>query len=82
MDGMFLFIEHCNLYNNADDNSMSASAESIDEAMALLKADCENAASWFTSNGMKADPGRFQFIIVFPHDVTDKSQNYLLIMLC
>ena len=48
-----LFIEHCNLYNYADDNSMSASAESIDEVMALLKTDCENAVSWFTSNGIK-----------------------------
>ena len=72
MNGMFLFIEHCNLYNDADDNSMSASAESIDEAMALLKVDCENAVSWFTSNGMKANPGKFQFMIVSPHDVTDK----------
>ena len=58
------------------------SAESIDEAMSLLKADCENAVSWFTSKGMKTNPGKFHFMIVSPYDVTDKSQNYLLTMLC
>ena len=78
MNDMFLFIEHCNLYNYADDNSMSASAESIDEVMALLKADCENAVSWFTSNGMKANPGKFQYMIVSPHDVTDKKLELLV----
>ena len=78
MNDMFLFIEHCNLYNYADDNSMSATAESIDEAMALLKVDCENAVSWFTSNGMKANPGKFQFMIISPHDVTDKKPELLV----
>ena len=78
MNDMFLFIEHCNLYNYADDNSMSASAESIDEAMALLKADCENAVSWFTSNGMKANTEKFQLLIVSPHDVTDKKPELLV----
>ena len=57
---------------------MSASAESIDEAMALLKADCENAVSWFTSNGMKANPGKFQLLIVSQHDVTDKKPELLV----
>ena len=57
---------------------MTASAESIDEAMALLKADCENAVSWFTSNGMKANPGKFQFMIVSQHDVRDKKPELLV----
>ena len=46
--------------------------------MALLKADCENAVSWFTSNGIKENPGKFQFIIVSPHDVTDKKPELLV----
>ena len=78
INDMFLFIEHCNLYNYADGNSIFASAESIDKAMALLKADCANAVSWFTSNGMKANPGKFQSMIVFPHDVTDKKPELLV----
>ena len=57
---------------------MFASAESIDEAMALLKADCENAVSWFTSNGKKANPGNFQFMNVSPHNVTDKKPELLV----
>ena len=57
---------------------MFASAESIDEAMALLKADCENAVSCFTSNDMKTNPGKFQFMIVSPHDVTDKKPELLV----
>ena len=78
MNHKTLFIEHYIVYNYAADNSMSASAEYIDEAMALLKADCETAVSLFTSNGMKANPGKFQFIIVSPHDVTDKKPEVLV----
>ena len=69
---MYIFIQHCNSNDYDDDNSMSASAKSIAEAIALLKADCESAVNWFTSNGMEASPEKFQFMIVPPHDVTDK----------
>ena len=51
---------------------MSASAKYIDEAMALVKADSENAVNWFTWNGIKGNPKKFQFMIVAPCDV----QNY------
>ena len=51
---------------------------SIYEAMALLKADYENAVSWFTSNGIKENPGKFQLIIVPPLNVTDKKPELLV----
>ena len=50
----------------------------IDEAMALLKFDCENGGNWSISNGMNANPGKFQFIIVSPHDVTVKKTELLV----
>ena len=51
---------------------MSASAKSIDKAMTLLKNDCENTVSWLTWNGLKANPSKFQFMIVSPHEMTNK----------
>ena len=29
-----------------------------------LKYDCQNAIQWFTSNGMKANPNKFQFMVI------------------
>ena len=78
MNDMFIFIDHCNSYNYADDNSMSASAKSIDEVTALLKNDCDNALNWSTSTCMKASHGKFEFMIVSPHDVTDKEPELLV----
>ena len=78
MNDIVLFIVHFNWYTYADEKSMSSSTESIDEALALLKADCENAVNWFTSNGMKTNPGNFQFMIVVPHNVIDKKPELLV----
>ena len=39
---------------------------------------CENAVNCFTSNGMKANLGNFQFMIVSPHDVTNKKPELLV----
>ena len=52
---------------------MFAPEKSINETMALLKADCENTVIWFTSKAMKANHGKLQFMIVPAHDVTDKN---------
>ena len=29
-----------------------------------LKHDCQNAIQWFTDNGMKANPNKFQFMVI------------------
>ena len=66
MNDMFLSIKHCHLYNYTYDNSMSASAK------------YGNVVSWYISNGMKANLGKFQFMSVSPHDVTNKKPELLV----
>ena len=64
MNDMFLFIERCNLYNYADDNSIMNSSSDIETVILNLKHDCQNAIQWFTDNGMKANPNKFQFMVI------------------
>ena len=43
MNDLFLFIEKCNLYNYADDNSLDSLSESLSEVLINLKVDGRNA---------------------------------------
>ena len=43
MNDMFLFMERCNLYNYADDNSIIYSSPDIETVILNLKHDCQNA---------------------------------------
>ena len=64
INDMFFFIDHCTLYNYADDNSMSVSSENIQRVISLLQNDCKKAVQWFTSNGMQANPQNFSFYVI------------------
>ena len=55
MNDMIFFIDHCTLYNYADDNSMSVSCENMQRVLSLLQNDCKKAVQWLTSNGMQAN---------------------------
>ena len=43
MNGQFLFIEKCKLYNHADDNSLDSSSDDLLEALLNLKRNGRNA---------------------------------------
>ena len=64
INDLFLFIENCSLYNYADDNTVSFSAPSLSDVISNLQLDCNHAIDWFTTNGMKANPNKFQFMIL------------------
>ena len=64
INDLFFSIEKCSLYNYADDNSLSVSASSLSEVLSKLRIDCNHAIDWFTINGMKANPDKFQFMIL------------------
>ena len=64
INDLFLFIEKCNLYNYADDNIVSYSAPCSSDVLSSLQSDCNRAIKWFTNNGMKANPDKFQFMIL------------------
>ena len=64
MNDFFLFMENCKLYNYADDNSIMYSSPDLFSIISNLKIDCKNAIDWFASNGMKANPSKFQFMML------------------
>ena len=69
INDMFLFIEKCTLYNYADDDTMSKSSPHLKEVMDCLRHDCNIVLKWFKENGMQANPGKFQFMILSRDDI-------------
>ena len=64
INDLFLFIEKCNLYNYADDDTLSKSSKELHDVLSCLRHDCDIALDWFAANGMQANPGKFQFMVV------------------
>ena len=64
INDLFLFIEKCSLYNYADDNTVSYSVPCLSDVLSSLQSDCNRAIKWFINNGMKANPDKFQFMIL------------------
>ena len=61
---LFLLIQNCKLYNYAGDNSMIYSSPDINAILTNLKHECKNALKWFSDNSMKANPDKFQFMVL------------------
>ncbi len=66
VNDLFLFIEKCDLFNYADDNTLSVNGTTIDYVIEALKVDTENAVNWFTTNLMQANPDKFQLMYMKP----------------
>ena len=64
INDLFLWIEKAELHNFADDNTISALADSIPELISTLENESEIALKWFKDNGMSANPTKFQGIII------------------
>ena len=75
---MFHFIEKCDLYNNADDNSLSVASYHMHDVLSYLNNECKNAVKWFRDNGMQANPSKFQLMII-SHSGFDASNATLQI---
>ena len=56
MNDLFFFIEKCQLYNYADDNSLDAPTENLIDVLYKLRYHDRNAIEWFANNGMQANP--------------------------
>ena len=68
----------CDLYNYADDNSLSVASCNIHDVLSYLGRDCKNAVKWFRDNGMQANPSKFQLMII-SHSPVDTSKAMLQI---
>ena len=67
----FYFIDKASVHNFADDNSLSAFELNIKNLKLILESESKTAISWFQSNKMIVNPGKFQGIII-----DKKKQNH------
>ena len=61
---LFFFSAKCEINKFADDNSLYSCGMNLDNIFSNLKQDMENVYERFVYNLMKANPDKFQFIIL------------------
>ena len=61
---MIYFIKHCDLYNYADDNTLSFHSPNFGEVVNVLQQENNILINWFNFNCMQANPEKFQAIAV------------------
>ena len=59
-----LAIQSSQVCNFADDNTVFACGTNVEEVIACLEFDIENAISWFRENNMVANPDKFQMMFI------------------
>ena len=64
INDIFYFIKHCDLYNYADDNTLSFHSPNFDEVVNVLQQESNILINWFHFNCMQANPEKFQAIAV------------------
>ena len=57
-------IQSSQVCNFADDNTVFACGKNVEEVIACLEFDTENAISWFRKNNMVASPDKFQMTFI------------------
>jgi phosphohistidine swiveling domain-containing protein len=63
MNDIFYTMNDYPLYNYADDNTVSYSSDSAVELLSVLAKCGDDMTDWFSQNGMRANPDKYQVII-------------------
>ena len=66
VNDMFSCIKQSELFNYADDNTLSYSNQDIDVLMETIVNDTKRLMDWFNANFMKVNPDKFQMILMKP----------------
>ena len=75
LNDLLFFIEKAELYNFADDNTISAKSQNKEELLNVLKQESEQAVCWFRQNQMIVNPDKFQSMILEKHNKEDESHK-------
>ena len=65
---LFLLQIKSEICNFADDNTLYSCDKELGTVISNLKYDMTNILNWFRYNSMKANPDKFQFMILGPSD--------------
>ena len=64
LNDIFYFVTNCDLYNYADDNTLSYASSNIIEIKQVLETNSSILVEWFSNNQMQANPDKFQAICI------------------
>ena len=64
INDLFFFVSNVSLHNFADDNTLSAFAETILELIDILQSGSEIVIDWFKNNKMIVNPDKVQAILL------------------
>lgn len=64
INDFLMWIDTSNIYNFADDNTITYTSESLEDLVKTLEIESEKATEWFRINNMIVNPGKFQAIII------------------
>ena len=68
INDLFLFIRKSGVCNFADDNTLYSVGKNIENVISDLKTDLVGVMEWFKINSLKANPGKFQFMVLGSKD--------------
>ena len=64
INDIFMIIEQSDICNFADDNTLYSCGKRLTEIKENFVSDTKSILSWFRLNSLKANPGKFQFLIL------------------
>ena len=64
INDIFMIIEQSDICNFGDDNTFYSCGERLTEIKENLVSDTKSILNWFRLNSLKANPGKFQFMIL------------------
>ena len=64
INDIFHWVQKCNLYNYADDNTLMHHSPYPDQLISTLEIEADSMVTWFRFNSMKANPDKFYFIVL------------------
>ena len=64
INDIFMIIEQSDICNFADDNALYSCGKSLTDIKENLVSDTKSILNWFRLNSLKANPGKFQFMIL------------------
>ena len=64
LNDLFYFVKEGNMYNYADDNSISVSHKELTNLSRQLQTEAEVTVQWFFDNAMEANPTKFQGLLL------------------
>ena len=78
INDLFFFVSDVSLQNFADDNTLSAFAETILEMIDVLQSGSEIIIDWFKNNKMIVNPDKFQAILLDKRKSDHKNQRIVV----